>query len=327
MKLFIDKSLPIIEALFNEEFYELIFFDKQTQCLTEDVDVIICRAHTKIDANFLNGFETKLVASATSGTDHLDKHYLKQHNIHWVDAVGSNAKSVSDYVIHLLHHPKIKITGKTVGIIGVGHVGSNLNNDLNALGFNTVLYDPPRAILDSQFKSCKLEALFQCDVISLHVPLYTAGENSTYQMINKDFLNQCQTDCLIINTSRGEVLNEQDVLTNTSLHFCLDVYCNEPEIRPELIHKCLVSTPHIAGHAIEAKQRSMVILHQKINIYLGKTFNNHIFNHLLSSPKALSQQKLNFSYDPFLETNALKSAPFKSTFQLLRQNHTYRHEL
>ena len=327
MKLLIDNSLPLIKELYESSDHELYFFDKSTQSMTQNVDVVICRAHSKINQSFFNGYHAALVATVSSGSDHLDKAWLGQQNVKWIDAIGSNARSVSDYVLHLLHHPNIPINGKKIGIIGVGHVGERLNKALVSLGFDTVLYDPPRAQRDATFQSQPIDALFQCGVISLHVPLNKEGPHKTTDLLNESFLSRCKPSGLIINTSRGEVIKENALLTNAHLRYCLDVYCQEPNINPSIIKQCLITTPHIAGHAIEAKQRAMLMVLNKILSFFNLTKSETPFDDLLTSTKTSLTTPLNLTYDPMHETHQLKIQPTAEQFISLRKAHTQRHEL
>ncbi len=241
MKILIDETLPLVNEIFDSPQFTVSFFNKAAEHLTEDVDAIICRAHTKINQHFFNGFKAKLVATATSGSDHLDKTWLDHNKVKWVDAIGSNARSVSDYVLHLLFHKHISLTGKMIGIIGVGHVGNLLNKTLLSLGFQTVTYDPPRAEKDPSFQSASYDDLFKCDALSLHIPLNLTGKHKTLNFIDNSFLKKCKENCLLINSSRGEVIKESALLKASHLQFCLDVFCNEPSVNPNIIKKSIIA--------------------------------------------------------------------------------------
>lgn len=326
-KLFIDETLPLVDELFTLPQFELSFFNKKPERLHQNVDAVICRAHTKINKFFFNEFTATLVATASSGSDHIDKTWLAEKNIHWVDAIGCNARSVSDYILHLLFHKYIQLTGNKVGIIGIGHVGSTLNQALRALGFETVLYDPPRAEIDTNFFSAELNELFECDVISLHVPLNKSGPHKTENFIDEVFLNNCKNSCLLINASRGEVLDETAIFNAPHIRFCLDVYKNEPDINPAIIAHTLISTPHIAGHAIEAKQRAMVIIQKKLCDFFDVKPTPHPLSMLLKPYNKPLKSPIDFDYDPFQETASLKETFNAETFIQLRKQHTFRHEL
>ena len=327
MKLLIDETLPLIDELFNEPIFETSFFNTSSEQLKNDVDVVICRAHTKINQAFFNGHTAKIIATATSGSDHMDKTWLEKNNVRWMDAIGCNARSVSDYVLHVLFHPNLKLTGRKIGIVGVGHVGSILNLSLQSLGFETITYDPPKEKREANFTSAKIDELFCCDAISLHLPLNQTGEHKTVNLVDENFLKKCKNNAVIINTSRGEVLNEHAMLNSAHLRFCLDVYCNEPNISPDIVRQAFFATPHIAGHAIEAKRRAMVLIHKKLSDFFDIQYSQHAYSYLLNTQSILRSLPLNFTYDAMLETLALHEMPNQTTFLTLRQQHNSRHEL
>ena len=327
MKFFIDKTLPSMGGIFERSDNEVLYFDKTSEQMHTDVDVVICRAHTPINEHFFNGKIAKVVATATSGSEHLDKAWLASKNITWIDALGANANSVCDYVLHIIHHSHTPLIGKKIGIVGVGHVGSRVDAAMQALNYQTVLYDPPRAKKEPHFISCQFEDLFECDIISLHLPLTYEGPYKTFDLINDPFLSRCKPGCLIINTSRGEVLSEKGILNNKQLIFSLDVFQSEPEIKPTIIERCLFSTPHIAGHAIEGKQRAMMLLFNKIQTFFKLPHQSTPYDHLLSKEAPLLKHPLVLSYDPHIETAQLKKTPTSDMFLKLRKAHIHRHEL
>jgi erythronate-4-phosphate dehydrogenase len=324
MKLIADNTIKNVAQYFAAPTFTIDPFDKQAQYLTQSADILLCRAHKKIDAAFLHQHRPKVVATASSGSDHIDKQFLQKYDIPWFDAKGANAQAVCDYVLHLLFHPKFPIKKPKVGIIGVGFVGQALKNALKNLGIPCVCYDPPRAMREANFVSDDLQAVYECNVISLHVPLITTGADATHHLINEKFLSNLQANSVVINASRGGVLQESVMPLFPNLHFCLDVFETEPFIRPEVIKNCLFATPHIAGHSIEAKARCLSWLYQKVSEHFGLAPDKHI-----SMERAIRYQRdqLKFEYDPYLDTCKLKAQPDSNQFQYLRNHHTFRHEL
>lgn len=321
-----DKSLPLVSKIFNGKDFELSSFDGH-QALPHSADIIICRAHTKVNQQFLGRHRPQLIATASSGSDHLDKAFLKQQNIRWLDAIGCNAQSVCDYILHLLYHPKLNEQGTKVGIIGVGHVGTQLNKTLSLRNYQTVLYDPPRQLNDANFQSAPFEALFDCNIISLHVPLKIKGINKTKNLIDEAFLSKLNAGTVIINTSRGEVIKENIIPQYRQLHFCLDVFQNEPSINKTTVEHCLFATPHIAGHAIEAKQRAITMLYNKICQQFKLKPTANAFDELNQNNDILLKQHLSFNYDPMSDTQSLKQDCSIENFLKLRKAHNKRHEL
>lgn len=324
MKLIADNTIKNVAQHFAAPTFTIDTFDKQAQRLTQPADILLCRAHKKIDANFLQCHRPKIVATASSGSDHIDKHFLQRFNIPWFDAKGANAQAVCDYVLHLLFHPLFPVKKPKIAIIGVGFVGQALQAALKSLEIPFVCYDPPRSQREVSFISDDIQAVYECNVISLHVPLITAGAHSTYHLVNQQFLSKLKANSVVINASRGGVLQESIMPLFPNLHFCLDVFETEPFIRSEVINNCLFATPHIAGHTIEAKARCLTWLYQKVSQHFKLAQNKHI-----SIDRAIHYQRsqLKFNYDPYLDTYKLKAQPDSNQFQYLRNQHTFRHEL
>lgn len=324
MKLAIDTSLPLVEELFTAAHFDVFPFKHTTACLTTSVDAVVSRAHTRINETFIAQSNPTLIATATSGSDHLDKAYLLTNRIPWIDAKGANAQSVCDYVCSIITHPKVSLPGQKIGIIGVGQVGSKVKQALAALSFDIICYDPIRALAEPGFSQATLHDIAQCDLITLHVPLTTSGPYPTFGMLDSGFLNALNPHTVLINTSRGEVINIDALMQlGTPLQLCFDVFPNEPHCDPALIQKCLIATPHIAGHAIEAKQRAVLMIYKKLFAFYGQVAPSTIHDYLL--------QKQHFTYkaspyDPFLETALLQQCPSAEQFIKLRKQHNNRHE-
>ena len=206
--------------------------------------------------------------SATSGIDHIDTKYLKKNNIIFVHAPGSNARSVAEYVLSSLfaiaEYENFDISKKTVGIIGYGQVGSKVKYFLESVGTKCLLNDPPLAEQESTESYQELEQILKADIITLHVPLTTGGQYPTSQLINESFLDKLKPNVILINTSRGEVVDESALLsfkaTNPDATLILDVWCNEPEININLLKQCFIGTPHIAGYSYDGKLRQLKFL-------------------------------------------------------------------
>lgn len=325
----IDDSLPKLAGLFDPSCWRLNYYDKALTAIAEPFDVLICRANTKVNQSFLNGHQPKLIATASSGSDHIDKSYLTKQQIHWCDAKGCNAKAVADYIYHLLAHPLFPKHNKKIGIIGIGKVGTQVSKLASALHYQVVEYDPPKQSRQPDFQSANFESLLDCDIISLHVPLVKEGAWPTHNLIDEAYLAKLKTGTIIINAARGGTLSEKAMLANPQHHYCLDVFENEPSVNPKIIRQCLFATPHIAGHAIEAKMRAMVMLAKEISLFFDDAPAITPYDHLLttSSNNAEVCNSQQFLYDPMEETSQLKQTPTADTFKTLRASHNFRHEL
>lgn len=243
----------------------------------EKADVLLVRSVIKVDKSLLENSPVRFVGSATSGIDHIDLNYLETAGIHFKHAPGSNARSVAEYVLSSLYAVAelqgFPLTEKTVGIIGCGQVGSRLRNFLEALGVRCLINDPPLAQLSPDQPYVELEELLSADIITLHVPLNIDGEFPTRNLIDKDILSRLKSNSILINTSRGEVINETDLLefkkANPASTLILDVWCNEPDISLDLLQQALIATPHIAGYSLDGKVKATRILLDALSSFAG----------------------------------------------------------
>jgi len=219
------------------------------------------RSITRVDAKLLAGSRLRFVATATSGTDHLDLDWLAGQGIKVVDAAGCNAPAVADYVMAALADLQQALSGRRVAVIGAGHVGRRLLHALLAAGADCVACDPLIAPLSGALASVpmvSLEQALQADIISLHVPLSETGPHATRNLLDATRIRSLASGCVLINTARGEVLDlaalKQRVLERGDITAVLDVFPDEPEIDRSLCRLLPIVTPHIAGYSRSAKQ-------------------------------------------------------------------------
>ena len=152
-----------------------------------ETDVLLVRSVTPVNADLLDGSAVRFVGSATIGTDHIDRDYLREQGIAFAHAPASNADSVADYVIAALIRLAIRqrtaLRGKTIGIVGCGNIGSRLAERLSALGLRVLQNDPPRAeeadAAGEAHDFVSLDTvLAEAGIITLHVPLTEEGRSS-----------------------------------------------------------------------------------------------------------------------------------------------------
>ena len=266
MKILIDKYIPFLNGVL--EAYADISYKAPEQInkdTVQDADALIIRTRTKINKELLHSSKVRFIASATIGTDHIDKRYCTDNLIHWENASGCNSQSVNEYVTQIIlqwmNSKKKEAKDLHAGIIGVGNVGKKLKNTLETLGMKVSTCDPPRAEQEADFEHSSMEEIFHnCHIISFHVPLSYTGPNATHHMLNHQLLQYTQDrDCLLINTSRGEVLEGKLLLEQCekykSFDIALDVWENEPNISQQLLKKCFFASPHIAGYSADGKAK------------------------------------------------------------------------
>jgi len=263
MRIIADRNIPLLPSLLAEQ--ELVQVDAREMSadLLSQADALIVRSVTQVDSRLLTGSSVRFVASATSGIDHVDLPWLTNSGIAFSSAAGANATAVADYVMAAFSL-YLQRTGKRpeqlrCGIVGVGHVGAEVLRRFRALGCTTLACDPPKQEsgdpLASDFEG--LSALSTCDVVSLHVPLHSSGRHRTAGLIDDGFLRALPGGALLINTSRGGVLNERDarrvLTTRKDIRLVLDVFAGEPRADPALVSVTDLITPHIAGYSRLAK--------------------------------------------------------------------------
>ena len=234
-------------------------------------DVLLVRSVTRVDAALLAGSAVRFVASATSGTDHVDLDYLKQTGIVFAAAPGCNAQAVVEYVLSsllvLAAQYEFKLTDRVVGIIGCGQVGSRLAQALSIMGVTSLCTDPPLREITGDDRYCELMDVLQADVISLHVPLTTSGRHPTRHLVNEQFFAQMRPGAVLINTSRGMVVDEaalKQALRQRHFPVVLDVWGNEPAVDPELLASVVIGTPHIAGNTSDARLRATAMIYRRL---------------------------------------------------------------
>lgn len=335
MNILADASLRGLDEAFPHGF-NLTRYKKneEVSALLQGQDILFCRSTLKVGEALLMGHHLNIVATASSGSDHIDLDYLKAQNTALIDAKGCNARAVADYVHSCIAYLNQKhlIKGRKAGIIGLGYVGREVQNRLKACAFDLYLYDPLKASQEKDFISCSIEALYTCDVLCIHAELHQRDLFPSHYLINDAFLNQLKPHCVIINAARGGIVDEGALLsTSTPLTYCTDVYMNEPKIDKRIIDKSALCTPHIAGHSLEGKANAIRIASQKIHALLGLNIPVYAPPQkppTLNTSQDSSQEDFILAhYNPIIETQALKQAmDVESMFISLRERHNKRHD-
>ena len=237
------------------------------RALLREAEVLLCRSTIRVDAELLGGTPVRFVATATAGTDHFDTGWLEASGIAYASAAGSNARSVAEWwgaaMLELQARGRLSIPGATVGIVGVGHVGSEIADVARALGMSCLYNDPPRQRLGetpvpwSADGFSKMEEILLCDVVTLHVPLTREGEFSTYGFFGAAEFDRLRPGTMFVNAARGGVMDPAAVRVWAAAGnpVVLDVFPGEPRIDSALVRSSAIATPHIAGHAWDGKLR------------------------------------------------------------------------
>jgi len=223
---------------------------------------LITRSKVKVTDALLADASLQFYGTATAGTDHVDTGALERRGVTWSEAAGSNANSVAEYVLCALAH--VGLTrgmvwrGKTLGIIGAGHVGSRLAELAPALGLRVLLNDPPLRDRTGRPEYRPLyEVLAEADLVSLHVPLTDQGPYPTRGMADAVFFASMKPGAVFINASRGEVVVESAVRLAAArgafAALILDVFDHEPGIDLATLQVADLASPHIAGYSLDGR--------------------------------------------------------------------------
>lgn len=233
--------------------------------LLREADALLVRSVTQVDKNLLQGSRVRFVGSATSGIEHIDTDYLRSQSIACASAPGCNATAVVEYVLSCICAldgvlEKL-LAGGVVGIVGLGNVGARLARRLQPLGIRCVGYDPFLSVescsVSSDLPLHDLETVLSADVVCCHTPLTTAGAYPTWHLLDARRLKQVRDGAVLINASRGAVVDNSALLNllreREDLRVVLDVWESEPEIDPALLRSVALATPHIAGYSWDGK--------------------------------------------------------------------------
>lgn len=286
MQIVADKQIPYVTELFSR-FASIDLYDGRE--INADkihyASILLIRSVTRVNADLLVGSQVKFVASFTSGHDHIDIDYLKENNIGYADTKGSNARSVAEYVISslfvLAEQFNFNLQDKSVGIIGCGEVGSLVADMLDTVGVHIMMSDPflrdaffsvfqGGVNIGQQYRDIK--ELFSADILTLHVPLIKEGLYPTQQLVDADFLERVKDDVILLNTSRGDVIDEDALkkhLRDKRIKLVLDVWQGEPNIDLSLLTGVIIGTPHIAGYSAEGKVSAIEIIFKSICKFLS----------------------------------------------------------
>jgi len=347
MKIVIDDKIPYIHGAF-EPFAEVVYLpgSKTTPEVVKDADALITRTRTKCNRELLEGSKVKFIATATIGYDHIDTEYCKQAGIEWTNAPGCNAESVNQYIASALFswsmRKRTDLTAKTIGIVGVGHVGSKVAQFCKTIGMTVLLNDPPRERMEGPENFVSLKKIQEeADIITFHVPLNMTGQDTTYHMADEPFLQNLKKKPLLINSCRGEIFDSEALYNAYEAGdisgFILDCWENEPDIDLDLLNISEFGTPHIAGYSKDGKANGTKMSVQAISRFFNLGIDNWEPTNIEPPAKPIIEidgnQRREYSvlaeavlstYDIENDDEALREAPHQ--FEQLRGDYPVRRE-
>jgi erythronate-4-phosphate dehydrogenase len=271
MKIVADANIPFVKECFSSiGEVTTIGGREMTPWNVADADILLVRSITPVGVDLLAGSKVRFVGTATIGFDHIDLGFLDSKKIGFASAPGSNANSAAEYVIagllDIAQKYAIDLEGRSIGIIGVGNVGSRVAKKCAAMGMDVYLNDPPLQRQTGDKKYLPLEKLFDCDFITLHTPLTFEGQDKTYHLADEKFFKSLKHRCVFVNASRGGVVDssalKSAIKSGRLRAVALDVWENEPDIDIELLKMVDIGTPHIAGYSLDGKIAGMIMIYK-----------------------------------------------------------------
>lgn len=345
MKFVADDKIPFLKGVL-EKYAKVIYLpgNEISKSDIKDADALLTRSITPCNEELLSNTSVKLIATATIGDDHIDKEYCHNNNISWASAQGCNAAAVEQYFTAALLALTAKYDfdpkGKTIGIIGVGNVGKRIQKLSQMLGLKVLANDPPRERAEGKAGFSSLtEIQKHADIISLHSPLSFEGVDKTFHLVNKKFLDGLHKPVILINTSRGTVIDTSALIkaidNNLVSHSIFDVWEQEPEMDQGLLPRISIATPHIAGYTLEGKANGTTMIVQEIAKYFNldlknwkaeipasKTIITHNWKGL--TEREILQEIFSRVYPIFQDDKKLRANP--DEFEFLRREYNYRRE-
>jgi len=273
MKIVVDENISFAEEAFSTLGEVTLSHGREiTNEMLRDADALIVRSITNVNEELLANSSVKFVGTATIGTDHIHKEYLEQNGINFADAAGCNSHAVKEYVytaiFNLCVKHNISLDGKSIGIIGCGNIGSKVALVAESLGIKVYKNDPPLQRVGSSNEYCSLDEALQCDIITCHVPLNKGGVDNTVHLLNESKLNNLKPGTILINSSRGPVLDgnalKQRLAKRNDLHVVLDVWETEPNFDTELLKSIELGSAHIAGYSYEGKVNGTKLIYNAL---------------------------------------------------------------
>lgn len=303
MKIVADPNIPFVREAFAPLGDAQFVHGRQiTAATVRDAELLLVRSITPVNATLLNGSKLKFVATATIGTDHVDEVCLRERGIGFASAVGSNANSVAEYVVAAMLELARRSAGgfrlrdKTLGVVGVGNVGSRVVRYAEALGMRVLQNDPPRQRQEmagadrmaghadgaySQSWNHTQPTTFvslnrvcaEADIITVHVPLTKSGPDATFHLFDAKRVAGLTRRPILINSARGAVVDTEALLEAIAAKklggVVLDVWEGEPDIRTDLLGLVDLGTPHIAGYSFDGKVNGTQMIHRTVCGFFG----------------------------------------------------------
>ena len=332
MKIIVEANIPYMRGLL-EPFGTVDYLpaDAITADAVKTANALFVRTRTHCNRSLLDGSNVEFIATATIGTDHIDLGYCRDNGIAIYNAPGCNAPAVAQYVFaaigDFLHGQSPD--GLTLGVVGVGHVGSIVARWGERLGMRVMPCDPPRQRKESGRFASLEQIAAEADIITFHTPLTVDGGDRTFHLADKAFLNSLKKCKLLINSSRGPVVDNSallDAINGKKIEAAaIDCWENEPEINRQLLEKAFIATPHIAGYSSDGKKRATAMVLEAFCRHFNVKIDGIPHTDAPAAGADITSiRQVTESYDPLSDTARLKANPDK--FEQLRNTYPLRPE-
>ena len=330
MKIVADQAIPFLKGVL-EPWADLCYLPGReiTPEVVAEADALIVRTRTRCDEALLKGSRVKMVATATIGFDHIDRAWCEASGVEVATAAGCNARGVLQWVggvlAHLSQREGWRPGERTLGVVGVGHVGSLVSEYARQWGFRVLHSDPPRAEREAGFESLPIRELAaRCDILTFHTWL----DEKSYHLCDRELLSLMPAHAVVLNSSRGEVV-DNEALLESGHPCCLDVWEGEPQLNGALLERARVATPHIAGYSLQGKARATAMaveaVARRFDLPLRGWYPEGMPR---SEPRNLGWEELCSTigayFDVEAESRLLKGRPHD--FEALREGYLYRKE-
>lgn len=329
LKIVADSAIPFLRGVLEP--WAEVLYRPGREISSDDVrdaDALVIRTRTRCDAALLGASSVQLIATATIGFDHIDTAWCRQHGIRVETAAGCNARGVLQWIaavlVHLSRTQGWQPAARTLGVVGVGHVGSLVSQYARAWGFRVVCCDPPREEREHAGFRPLEEVAREADILTFHTPLDT----TTRHMAGEALFRQMKPEAILINSSRGEVVDGEAFKTGG--HPCvLDVWEHEPDLDSELLNAALLATPHIAGYSEQGKAAATAMAVAAVARRFGLPLDGwYPAEAAPATPRPIAWEELcatiGSAYDVAAESARLKAHP--EDFETLRDRYRYRRE-
>lgn len=264
MKIVADANMPGLELFAAHGQVVPVDGRQMNPSIVADADILLVRSVTRVNAELLADSAVRFVGSATIGTDHVDQQWLQETQRAFAHAPGCNARAVAEYVLQALllvcQKQGRTASSLSIGVVGMGNVGRRVAQWMQALGMTVRACDPPLAEqgVDVGYRLESIDALLDCDVLTLHVPLTDTGPAATRHLLHHERLAAMGANRILINTCRGPVVDnralESLLREGKGPASVLDVWEEEPHVPGDLLDRVMWGSPHIAGYSVQGKE-------------------------------------------------------------------------